>query len=554
MNHQSDNPMEPNDSTLPEHPPGRSTAHQLLINSLSTYGRLAGTFIIGLIITPYLGQEDHLGLAGFGLFLILLSSVGLVTFVQTTVRSSLIRELSDAFHDSDPLTLPRRFTAAVIGSLLLGVILCSIMLAGTPLAVVIIQFPSDFQSQVIGAWIILSLEVVFLVLTVPCTILYDARNLIPITNLIQLCERGCSIIAALLVFAVGLGRSTPLLSFVLVDSSLKTLVRLIAGGIAYVTCSPVRFRFSLLSRSELWRLFHTGRFVVMQEVATNLYNRANQLLTNLFLGSAANSLFGASIQLKEYSRQIGLGLCFGIEPLAAGFASREDGGRKHVGPLLLTITRIEAGVIFPIIALVTMLAHPLVDLWLREKFNSQWSDANFVIANMVIILLAGNTFFVIAQGMLRIMLGAGQVRHYASKLLYAGIIQTVLAAAIYWFMRTRFGFETEHDKANAMYAISGCMSLVQIVTYGVYLPLLACRLYHLTWRDMYIGSMVPGVITGMITAIVILLGRWFVEIQTWQAVLIVSVIAGVLTAGSAYFIVLKKQERRRLMEVLKRHG
>ncbi|MBL1215989.1 MAG: hypothetical protein D8M59_00670 [Planctomycetes bacterium] len=528
------------------HRPG-ATTRLLIVNSLSTYARLAGTFVVGLIVTPYLGLEDHLGLAGFGLFSILLSSVGILTFVQTTVRSALIRELSAAYYAEDQQVLPRRFTSAVISSFLLGLILCVGMLLLAPLAVWIIKFPEEYAGEVWWSWVVLSAEISGLVWAVPFLILFDARQKIPISNAFLLLERLCALGAAYLVFGMDVGRETPLLSFVLWYAILRTGVRLIGSLAAYVSCPRARLHLSLYDRSELGRILRTGKHVLMQEVSTNLYNRANQLLANLFLGSAANGVFGAAIQLKEYSRQVGLGLCYGIEPLAAKFAESDDGGRKHVGNLILTMTRIQAGVILPIITMIVMLSFPLVNLWLADKFNSQWEHANSHIATMVIILLLGNTFFVVAQGMLRIMLGAGDVHHYAHRLLQAGIVQTVLALVVLVIATRQFGTDTSESKAAVLYAVSGCMSLIQILAYGLYLPLLACRLYHLRRRAMYLTSFGPGILVSLATALTIVICQRFLIGDSGWAVLITLGVSGCVTAPIALFAVLTAQERSRIL-------
>lgn len=532
--------------------PSRSgaTTRLLIVNSLSTYVRLAGTFVVGLIVTPYLGHQEHLGLAGFGLFSILLSSVGILSFVQTTVRSALIRELSDAYFADEPDMLSRRFTSAVVSSFILGVILCLAMLLLMPVAVWILQFPPQFENEVWWSWAILSAEVSGLVWAVPFMTLFDARQKIPISNVLLLLERVVALAAAYLVFGLNIGRDTPLLSFVLWYAILRTGVRLVGSVAAYVACPRVRLHLEFYDRSELGRLLRTGRHVLMQEVATNLYNRANQLLANLFLGSAANGVFGAAIQLKEYSRQVGLGLCYGIEPLAAKFAQADDGGRKHVGNLILTMTRIQAGVILPIITVIVMLSFPLVNLWLGDKFNTQWPGANSHIAIMVIILLLGNTFFVVAQGMLRIMLGAGDVHHYAKRLLQAGIAQALLALVVLLVASRQFGTDTGEAKADTLYAVSTCMSIVQVVAYGLYLPLLACRLYTLRRRDMYLASFGPGIVTSLVTmACVAGCDRWLAGASGWTGwnVLLTLAISGGVTGLVSLFVVLNSYERSRIM-------
>ncbi len=99
---QSDLPQDHKDALEKKEDHGEErTSHRLIRNSISTYARLTGTFAIGLFLARFLGHEDNLGMAAYGLWGVILSSVGIVQVTQMTIRQSLVRELSQAFHTSD---------------------------------------------------------------------------------------------------------------------------------------------------------------------------------------------------------------------------------------------------------------------------------------------------------------------------------------------------------------------------------------------------------------------------------------------------------------------
>ncbi len=566
----------------PQRPVGQGgkTTRQLLKNSVSSYTRLLGTFTIGLIVTPYIGREDHMGLAGYGLFALLMSSVGIINILQSTVRAALVRELSGAFHSGDPKEMRSGFTAAFLSSLLLGVGLGGIMILCTPFALWVFQFGPHFANQMWWSWLTLSLYTTWVVVTVPFITLFDATHRIPHRNFEMLLERFASLVAALFVFSQQWGRDYPLIAYVAGNCGFTAIVRLASGAWAYVTCPEVGIDFRSVRASRIGDIFLLGAHVGQGEIANNLYDRTNQLLINVFLGATLNGLFGVVVLLVGYTKQIAMGISFGIEPMAAKFSHSAQGAKELVGGFVLAIARVQAGVIFPIIAVLFMMGQILVNLWLGDRFSSQRFAANRDIAQMLMILLIGSPFYVIMQGPLRIMLGAGDVKAYASRLLQAGILQAILAGLILWLVPDfvyRMYWQQEIGRAiqpwgavlgpqpllaamhvkllaenAAMYAVAISMSAIYLVVYGIYVPLLACALYDLKLRDMFVGALMPGAAIGALIGVLLGLYRWWIEHWNVWLVLLGVGVAGVVSIVLVWAIVLTPHERKRLAEAFLR--
>ncbi|MCL4196740.1 MAG: hypothetical protein KJZ69_04540 [Phycisphaerales bacterium] len=555
------------------------TSRQLLRNSASSYGRLLGTFVIGLIVTPYLGREEHMGLAGFGLFALLMSSVGIINIIQTTVRSALVRDLSRAFHGGEAREIRAAFTAALASSALLGVALGAAMLLGTPVAMWVFQFGPHFADQMWWSWITLSAFTTWVVVTVPFITLLDATHRIPQRNFEMFIERAASLVAAVIVFSQPWGRAHPLIAYIAGNCLLTALIRGVTGAWAYFTCPDVGIDLATLERKRLGEIFRTGGHVGQGEIANNLYDRTNQLLINIFLGATLNGLFGVVALLVGYTKQIAMGISFGVEPMAAKFSQNREGGRELIGGFVLAMTRVQSGVVFPIIAVLILMGQILINHWLGDRFSSQRFAANRDIAQMLMILLVGSPFFVIMQGPLRIMLGAGDVRAYASRLFQAGILQAVLAALILWLVpgqvRERYGpritAEAIHEWGSllgpglliaemkvrllaenaAMYAVAASMSIIYLLVYGLFVPILACALYDLRLRDMYFGAIAPGAGIGLVVACFLALYRWWVNDWSLWLVFLALALAGLLSAALFWWFVLSGQERRRLGEAFR---
>ncbi|MCC6906468.1 MAG: hypothetical protein IT430_00875 [Phycisphaerales bacterium] len=568
----------------PPHPRSRSagggTSRQLIKNSLSSYARLLGTFTVGLIVTRYLIQANHLGAAGFGLFVLLMSSVGIINILQSTVRAALVRELSSAFHGGEAQEIRSAFTAAFASCVILGIALGGLMVVCTPLALWVFQFGPAFASQMWWSWVTLSAYTAWVVMTSPFITLLDATHRIPQRNLEALMERFASLVAAGFVFSQQWGRDYPLISYVAANCGFTALVRLGFGAWAYVTAPQVNVELKTLRFDRVRDIFFLGAHVGKGEIATNLYDRTNQLLINIFLGATLNGLFGVVVLLVGYTKQIAMGISFGIEPMAAKFSHSGQGARELVGSLVLAIARVQSGVIFPIIAVLFMMGQILVNIWLGDRFSIQRFAANRDIAQMLMILLVGSPFFVIMQGPLRIMLGAGDVKAYANRLLQAGILQACVAALILWFVPDivhHYYWKKElaaalqpwgammgpaplvasaHAKLlaenAAMYAVAASMSLIYLLVYGLYVPVLACRLYNLRLRDMYIGALMPGALIGAVIGVLLAAWRWWIENWNIWLVLLGLALAAVIALPLFWLFVLTATERKRLVQIMRR--
>lgn len=570
----------PEASTGRDSPAAGATSRQLLSNSVSSYGRLIGTFAIGLIITPYLLREDHMGLAGFGLFALLMSSVGIINILQQTVRAALVRELSQAHLRGDPRAMRAGFTAAFVSSVLLGVGLGMLMLAGTPLAMMVFQFGEEFASQMWWSWVTLSVFTTWVVVTVPFITLFDATHRIPLRNLELLLERVAALAAAFVVFAQPWGRAHPLIAYVAVNCGLTALVRLVCAAWAYLTCANAGIDLRLLTRSRLAEIFRTGGHVGQSEIATNLYDRTNQVLVNIFLGPTLNGLFGVVVLLVGYTKQIAMGISFGVEPMAAKFSHNLQSGKALIGGLVLAMTRVQAGVIFPVVAVLIVLGEPLIEAWLGEHSASQRFGANRDMAHLLNILLLGSPFFVIMQGPLRIMLGAGDVRTYASRLLLTGVAQAILAVLILWLLppyvrghfREGMMLESLRDGSlpvihgllvaecrvsllaenAAMYAVAASMSAIYLLVYGLYIPILACAQYDLRVRDMYVRSLLPGAVIGVAVGGGLWLTRGLFGSWSHTGAGAALLAAAIFSAVLFWTVVLTGSERKRLKEMISR--
>jgi len=573
-----------------------STARYLILNTISSYLRMAGTLAVGVLLTRW--QVSLMTPEGYGVFVILMSNVGLINIIQVTTRSSLIRELSDAHHSGDAELMADRFSAATAASVLLAAVVTAAALLLTPVMMRFLVVPPEFERQVFWSWITLGVTAGLVVLTAPHTTLLGAIERIALTNVQMFAERALALVGAVFVFLLPWGKANPLLAYILAESAIIVVTRALFGWWGHVLCPTARFSLARVRTEDVLGMLRSGRHVVMLEISTNFYERVNQLVINLMLGPIFNSIFAIATLLMGYAKQIATGLCYGVEPLAARFSRQKDaadtvpqmeresalesalegepsaeerlaersdrsgaqpvgGDSGELGGLILTMTRVQAGIVLPVIALMAATGHPLVTLWLEDRVEKDYPGANALIANLLIVFVLGNPFFIIMQGTLRILLGAGRVATYASTLMIAGVVQTIVAAGALAAVKhygPGWGWDQARIDQTGLFCVAGCMSAAFLLTYGVYLPRLACRICRISARDMYIGAMLPGILVSLIpVGVTLLMQRW---VSSWTVTMLAvdAMLSGALSAGAFWAIVLRSNERQRLLDLVRRRG
>ena len=76
--------------------PSKSEKQKSIHRICTNYGRLVATMAMGIAVVPM--QITWLGMDGFGLLGLVGSSVGVGRMLQDMMRSSMVRELGDAWH------------------------------------------------------------------------------------------------------------------------------------------------------------------------------------------------------------------------------------------------------------------------------------------------------------------------------------------------------------------------------------------------------------------------------------------------------------------------
>ncbi len=436
--------------------------------------------------------------------------------------------------------------------------LALVMLMLTPLILKYFKYPAEMYEQVKWAWISLSAYTGFVVAAVPYIVLFDVVGRVPAGNLVYFFDRVATLLAALTVFIVlreTWGTTHPFLAFIFLNYAYTIVVRILSAIAGYRACPLATIRLGQLRLANMKLLFSTGGHVMQQELSSSFFYQINQVFVNIFLGPTANALLLNVVLIMGYAKQIATGLVHGVEPLAAKFAGLKDGAKSHVGPFILTMTRIQTGILMPVMAVLGGMGQILINLWLGQSLEKQHYGANETMAYMMVIMLAGNAMFVTMQGALRIMLGAGFVHRYASRLLGMVVVQFVIALLTLKFLPVFIqnrGFSELFEQNVLLFTLAGEMSIAYLFAYGYYVPKLTCRIFDLKLRDMYIGAVMPGTLVAMVIVVFIVVYRLSMPLHAWNT-LTIGIGLGVpvlIAMGLGWLFVLQSSERKRILELL----
>ena len=179
----------------------RSTAGQLLSIVASGWGRLAVTFLAGIIITPLMIRE--FGLIRFGMFMMIvqLTDLTVYTFLSALSRS-MIRELSALRVRADHERFAKVFSTGVALSTSLFLIIASLGVPLQWLGVQVLDFSPELSVDLRNCILATALLSGLYIGITPWQALVISSGKIVQLNVFMLINRMCDLVAILIVLAI----------------------------------------------------------------------------------------------------------------------------------------------------------------------------------------------------------------------------------------------------------------------------------------------------------------------------------------------------------------
>lgn len=520
--------------------PSRSTAGQLLSIVASGWGRLALTFLAGVIITPLMIRE--FGLIRFGMFMMIvqLTDLTVYTFLSALSRS-MIRELSALRVRGEHERFTRVFSNGVALSTSLFLLIASLGVPLQWLGVEVLDFAPELSVDLRNCILATALLSGLYIGITPWQALVISSGKIVQLNVFMLINRLCDLIAILVVLAIR--PPEMFIAFVWLRTGMRAMSLISMSVYGRAITPHGRFRIRTISAGVLKDLVRTGGWAMGIPVSQLSFYELDQILLNLFVGPLYNAIYGISNQIRGYARMAGSSIILGTDALAADL--QERGKIESVRNVL------DATVRFPLVItgcgaiLLAVFAEPVISLWVGDAIREHVQEGGLsaseivaIVANFATLILIGTVIAEPHYTAASVLYGMGHLKRFSPLLLISSIVKIGLAAALL---------------ASGMPAISAIVVTVvlQLLVYGMYFPWLIADVSQRSMlellRSVYLRPLLSlGIFFGIAYSV-----RSLVEIDSLLMLVVVLGGVGSTYLPLAYFIALRPAERERLVGMVR---
>lgn len=509
-----------------------SEASRALVRICANYVRLFTAVALGLWTVRLLIQGA--GTDAFGLISLIGSTVGIAHMFQQIVRYTLIREIGSAYHAGDDDAFRRTFSSALLLVIFVAAAV-AIIYAIIWLVVPVLQISDELQHG--ARWLVVAkgFETGALVLLAPYLNLYVIAERMVLHNLWLFLERFTKFVGAVAIIVLAIddpGRAVVLYGF---TSALLYIVVMIIGaaimlaGDRRLVPDPRR-----ISTSTLGAIVHMGKWNVAVLLAAFFHLRVAQIIMNVFFGLVFNAMFGLAVNLAGYVRMLTQGMTEGIDAVSVRLAA----GQRHrgVARLLHHATRLHAFVAFPAGAVVFVLAEPAFSVWVGGRLDPQHIPTTALIMRALVV---GLTARAISDGWVRILYGAGYVRHYAGWFLLGGVANPILSLLVLLVL------------PSAFLAPALVYSVILTGVNFLLIPVIGARCLSIRYVDFFAPLARPALVTAICLA-PLLLAEALIDTWSIWSLGAVGVLIAALYGALSWFLVVLPDERQRILTALRR--
>jgi O-antigen/teichoic acid export membrane protein len=346
----------------------QSRATVIFFNTLTSYGRMAVGFFVGLGITRLtfrvLADRPEQAKVIFGTYALLVAAIGFTIFVNESLQQAMSRFLAISTHAKEWDEVRRLFSTGWLMTTLIGLAISVTIIAVAP--------------WVLGQF------------NIPPSLLGEARTAVLIAAAAQALnsslqtwqaalaaqERYTALNAAalltqfLVLGGVGALAWLPVPRLIGLTVAMLAPTVLVAGVLAawVAATQPIfRPRRQYLRRQECRALSGMTGWSTVATFACSFYERADQIIINIFLGPVFNAPYSVTAQFQGYVVRL-VGAFTGVLlPSASKIASQDAVSEKQ--QFLVRATRYGLAIALPMVLLGIAFRREIVETWLGAGFE-----------------------------------------------------------------------------------------------------------------------------------------------------------------------------------------
>jgi O-antigen/teichoic acid export membrane protein len=297
---------------------------RLIVNSISTFARMAFTVVVGLLVTRLLVQ--YLGKQDFGLVLALGATGAMLQFVTSSLTSSVQRQLAYELSSGDRDRLRSVFSTAWLVYMALGLV---VWLAGVALTPVIFRILSIPAERADAAWWVYQVSLLNVLLAITAT---------PYQALIVAHQH--LTVSAVADSLISLARLTAVLMLLVVPWDLMvSFVAIQLAGFAIVRWSVNAYclwrydeswpRPRSFDGAQLKQIGSNSSWTLLTQLSLRFRDQGGILLLNVFFGPIVNAGYGIAIQVSDYALNIAQSLRLTVLPAIVGAHAKGHSQNVH---------------------------------------------------------------------------------------------------------------------------------------------------------------------------------------------------------------------------------
>jgi O-antigen/teichoic acid export membrane protein len=348
----------------------------VVIGWVSTFLSIA----IGLFMSPFL--IHHLGEAGYGVWVLVQSTVSYMYFMDLGLRTTVVRFTAKAQARGDHQEVNNVVSAALWLRLWTAAGIMVIALGLSALMPYAFHIPAQFQTT---ARVALVLAATTLSSTLVFSVFTAVLSGIGYFDLLGLLE-----IAQVTLTGLGL---VPILNHgysIMAMAAWQLCVVMTVNIVAMLACFRICPYLSIHLRRpqpELMRsLWSLGLWVLIGNGAGQLILYTDNIVVGVFVTAAAVSYYAVSAKMVEYTRQIAISVLKFFMPLASSFRALDQFDRLR--QLHVRGTQLVLLVTYPVVITLVTRGDTLLRLWIGDRFSAEATRVLQILAVAAALMLA----------------------------------------------------------------------------------------------------------------------------------------------------------------------
>jgi PST family polysaccharide transporter len=355
----------------------------------------------------------RLGVTEFGVFGLFASLAAYMLLLQLSVEGATIRALAGA---RSPAERERVFTAAVWLYAACGLFAAGVI-AGLGLVFAgVLGIPEELRDEArVGVLILAGLTA----LGWPAKVFQDLLRGLQLFGAAALAEIAAySVVCGGVIAMAYLGAA---LSFLIgLGGGLSATVGFWCAVTARVFRVPIPYRRTAADRRAMRELLGVSTYLFVTSLSDLFSYSLDRVILAAYKGAGAVGLYEGAVRPHNLLRALHGTLVVTVLPVASGLRAEDDHWRTQ--QLLVRGTRYVLAVVAPAATVLVVLAEPLLDVWLGDKYTGAAAALAILAAHWIV---GGSTG--VAGGML---LAAGRVRALAMFSWTAAAASVILALSL----------------------------------------------------------------------------------------------------------------------------